>query len=296
MRIVPLFVMSSLLVMAGCSKDEPESETTSPETSGNGDGDGDAPTTTAGDGDGAPGDGDGSPGNTSMTGFVPDEDVIGAAACDPLAQDCPEGEKCIAYSSTGDTWDANKCVPVTGSNAPGDSCVYNGANLGTDDCDATSVCWNAIDDGNGVLVGTCYPFCTGSVDNPMCDDPAQSCRVVNEGVITICLPRCDPLLQDCAEGLGCYWSGTSGTFQCIITAGGIPTGEPCGYNNDCNPGNFCADAAALDMCNGSACCAAYCDLTEDPTPCLAPLECVSFFDEGTAPPEYMNLGLCILPQ
>src|SRR5690606_32572673 len=157
-------------------------------------------------------------------------------------------------------------------------------------CDASSVCWNARDDGSGSLVGTCFPFCTGTIDNPMCDDASQSCRVVNDGVITICLPRCDPLLQECEDGLGCYWSGTSGTFQCIITAGGIPSGEPCGFNNDCNPGNFCAVASALESCNGAACCAVFCDLTEDPGPCMAPLECISFFEEGTAPPEYENLG------
>ncbi|MFV8749387.1 ribulose phosphate epimerase [Nannocystaceae bacterium ST9] len=227
-------------------------------------------------------------------GFVPTTDVIDVAVCDPIAQDCPEGEKCVAYASSGGTWDANKCVMVKGSGTAGDQCVYDGAELGSDDCDESTVCWNSLDV-DGQLIGTCFPFCTGNVDNPICDDPDLTCRVVNDGIIAICLPRCDPLLQDCPDGLGCYWSGTSGTFQCIIVAGGIPTGEPCGFNNDCNPGNFCADPAVLESCNGSACCASFCDLTEDPTSCTAPYECVPFFDEGTAPPEYTDLGLCILP-
>ena len=290
MRTIPIFV--ALAILSACAKEEPqvEEETSQEEDTTTGaEGDEDAPTTmmTTGDGDGDPGDGDGE-------GFVPMTDVPTVADCDPLAQDCPEGDKCVAYASGTDTWDANKCVAVKGSGTSGDECVYDGAALGSDDCDAEHVCWNSLDV-DGVLVGTCFPFCTGDINNPMCADPDQSCRVVNDGVIVVCLPRCDPLLQECVEGLGCYWSGTSGTFQCIITAGAIPTGEPCGYNNDCNPGNYCADAAVLETCNGSACCATYCDVNEDPTPCMSPLECVPFFEEGTAPPEYETLGVCILP-
>lgn len=291
MRTVPI-LMTLALLSSACGKETTEVDTGAQDetsTTGDGDGDPDAPTTTPGDGDGDPGDGDGDP-----TGFVPMTDVPSVADCDPIVQDCPEGDKCIAYASAGGTWDANKCVAVTGTGSSGDDCIYDGAAIGSDNCDANNVCWNA-QDVDGVLLGTCFPFCTGDINNPMCDNPDQTCRVVNEGVITVCLPRCDPLLQDCDEGLGCYWSGTSGTFQCIITAGGIPSGEPCGFNNDCNPGNFCADAAALETCNGSACCATFCDLLEDPTPCVAPLECVSFFEEGTAPPDYIDLGLCILP-
>lgn len=290
MRTVPIFVALTLLSSACGKATEVDTGPQDGTSTEEGDGDGDAPTTVPGDGDGDPGDGDGDP-----TGFVPDPgDMESVTDCDPLMQDCPEGDKCIAYASAGGTWDANKCVPVTGTGTSGDECIYGGAAAGTDDCDADHVCWNALDV-DGVLTGTCFPFCTGDINNPLCADPDQTCRVVNDGVITICLPRCDPLLQDCDEGLGCYWSGTSGTFQCIITAGAIPTGEPCGFNNDCNPGNYCADAAALETCNSSACCATFCDLLEDPSTCVAPLECISFFEEGTAPPDYIDLGLCILP-
>lgn len=291
MRTVPILVVLALLSSA-CGKETTPAETAAQdETETTGDGDEDSPTTTPGDGDGdgEPGDGDG-----DGSDFVPTSDAASVSDCDPIMQDCPEGDKCIAYASAGGTWDANKCVAVTGSGASGDECIYDGAALGSDNCDAENVCWNALDT-DGVLIGTCFPFCTGDINNPTCVDPDQTCRVVNDGVITVCLPRCDPLLQDCDEGLGCYWSGTSGTFQCIITSGGIPSGEPCEFNNDCNPGNYCADAAALETCAGSACCATFCDLLEEPTPCVAPLECISFFEEGTAPPDYINLGLCILP-
>jgi hypothetical protein len=293
MRTTPGFLILSVSLLFACAKETPDDTgdaAVETDTDG-GDGDGDAP----GDGDpgdGDTGDGDGDPGSET---FVPEDgDIPSINTCDPFAQDCPEGEKCVAYASSGGTWDANRCVPVTGSGSTGDPCVYQGAASGADDCDQTNVCWNALDV-DGVLVGTCYPFCTGGADNPLCDEADTSCRVVNDGAIAVCLPNCDPLLQECTEGLGCYWSGGSQTFQCIITAGGIPTGEACGFNNDCNPGHFCADAAALETCDGSACCAVFCDLTEDPSTCVAPLECVSFFEEGQAPPTYEDLGLCILP-
>jgi hypothetical protein len=41
-------------------------------------------------------------------------------------QDCPEGEKCVAFASAGDDWDATKCVPVTGSQAADEPCSYGG--------------------------------------------------------------------------------------------------------------------------------------------------------------------------
>ena len=230
----------------------------------------------------------------STTGFIIPDIGGGIVSCDPFAQDCPDGEKCVAYASSGGTWDANKCVPVTGDGAEGDPCIYDGADFGTDDCDENTVCWNAINM-DGTLVGTCYPFCMGSADDPICEN-GNICRIVNDGVITVCLPPCDPLLQDCGEGLGCYWSGGSQTFQCIIVAGsGIPTGDPCGFNNDCAPGNFCAAADVLNSCDGSACCAAFCDLNDDPTTCTDGYSCVPFFDMGQAPPMYESLGLCILP-
>src|SRR5262245_45731356 len=78
--------------------------------------------------DGGGGDGDEEGGSTGLTsqGFVPMTDVSAVAECDPFAQDCPEGEKCVAYGSTGGELDANKCVPITGSGMPGDPCIYGG--------------------------------------------------------------------------------------------------------------------------------------------------------------------------
>ncbi len=47
--------------------------------------------------------------------FVPEPDQLIINECDPFAQDCPDGEKCVPYGSTGangndtDQRDARKC-------------------------------------------------------------------------------------------------------------------------------------------------------------------------------------------
>src|SRR5262245_54015313 len=64
--------------------------------------------------------------------------------CDPFAMDCPDAEKCVPFSSTGTNWDANHCVPVTGTSAAGEPCTYGGVVEATDDCDANTICWGDV--------------------------------------------------------------------------------------------------------------------------------------------------------
>jgi hypothetical protein len=292
LRLLSLCLIGSALTLSACTKDDTSSDTgltvattndpsetgDNTDFAGDGDGDGDATTTTT--------TGDGDPTTTGV--FVPDDDVPGASSCDVWAQDCPEDEKCVAYASTGGNWDANKCVPVMGDGQPGDPCMYNGAVESTDDCAADSWCWDVNVDN----IGTCTPFCGGTPDNPICD-PGAACSIANNGSITLCLLACDPLLQDCpADGTSCFWAGTD--FVCANATQDIPTGEPCGFINDCVAGNLCADAANLPNCNGSACCASFCSVS-DPTCTVAGTECTAFFEEGMAPPGYEDIGLCIIP-
>jgi hypothetical protein len=222
--------------------------------------------------------------------FIMEMDVPDVSTCDPFMQDCPDGEKCVPFASSGGVWDANKCVPVTGDGVPGDTCIWGGIVEATDDCGADSICWDVMDV-DGQLLGVCTEYCGGTADDPICP-PETSCIIINEGSINLCITSCDPLLQDCGAGLACFWAVSD--FNCIFTTDDIPTGEPCGYINDCAAGNFCADAAALPACNGSACCASFCDLA-DPLCSVAGTECTSFFEEGMAPPGYEDVGVCILP-
>jgi hypothetical protein len=220
-------------------------------------------------------------------GFVPTIEMGAESTCDPWLQDCPDGEKCAAYNAGSDTWNANKCVMLKGTAQTGDPCTYDGADFGTDDCDVGYMCYYT----NEESVGICVPMCTGTPDNPLCEEQFN-CSVSNDGSLLLCLYSCDPLLQDCSqEGAGCFWDGAQ--FNCD-PAGDIPTNEPCGYINDCLPGHLCLDAVALPDCSGASCCSAWCDLA-DPQ-CLTPnTECISFYDEGTAPPGLESTGICALP-
>lgn len=222
-------------------------------------------------------------------------DMTLEATCDVWWQDCPEGEKCVPYSNDGSqNWNDYKCVPVQGDQAPGEPCTSAGIVEATDDCDATSICFDT-QEVDGMLVGTCHAQCTGSPADPMCPD-GSSCLLPAEGTLTLCLPQCDPLAQDCPAGDGCYWTGYD--FYCVVAAEpGIPLGQPCGYSNDCEPGNQCLEASFVPGCVDASCCSAYCDLSLGDAECAAQpgSVCTAFFLEGEVPAGFENVGVCTLP-
>jgi hypothetical protein len=229
---------------------------------------------------------------TSETGgsFVPmTEFGDDSHGCDPFFQDCPQGEKCVPYASSGDGWDANKCVAVTGDQVTGEACTYDGEQPATDDCDATGICL----DRDGDMLGTCHAFCTGTADEPECLDDLL-CEFYPQSVVALCVEQCDPLLQDCSAPFGCYWEDTG--FHCLPGGDDMPTGEPCIYVNDCPPGNMCVEAALLPSCDGDDCCTAICELGLGENLCLLPgSECVPFFEEDAAPEGFKKVGLCLAP-
>ena len=142
---------------------------------------------------------------------------------------------------------------------------------------------------DGMNIGTCTLFCSGTVDDPQCP-PGSAC--LGDEVINFCIEVCDPIAQDCAEGTACYWTGQD--FNCVLETQDIPTGGSCAFFNDCAGGNFCAAAQFVPGCEGDSCCAAYCDL-QDPEACPDPeLECTPFF-EDPAPEGFEQIGLCIAP-
>jgi hypothetical protein len=227
----------------------------------------------------------------STTSFVPVFDEM-FETCDVWGQDCPDGEKCVPYASSGSFWDNHKCVAIMGDQASGEPCWSGGAAEGTDNCDATSFCWDVIDV-EGEPVGTCTAFCTGTPDDPMCP-PASQCLIGGDSTITLCIPTCDPLAQDCDAGLACYWAHND--FNCIVTTQDIPAGQPCGFINDCALGLMCLNGEWLPDCAGAACCSAFCDITLGDGPCdaLPGTSCEPFFEDGTAPPGDEAVGICRL--
>jgi hypothetical protein len=155
------------------------------------------------------------------------------------------------------------------------------------------MCWDVMEI-DGESVGICTPFCTGTADTPECPE-GSSCTISGSGVINICISSCDPILQDCHDGVACYWAHSA--FSCVTPLQDIPVGEPCGFINDCVAGSGCITAEELPSCAGSACCSPWCDLDLGDQLCavLPGTACVPFFEQGTAPPGYDHIGVCLVP-
>ena len=216
------------------------------------------------------------------------EDSLGPQ-CDVFAQDCPEGEKCAAFIEGGENaWNATKCVPIAGEGVPGDACTADGGGgTGLDDCQKGAFCWDVDMENKGV----CVELCGGNKDAPTCSDEATfNCVVVNEGVLNLCLPGCDPLVQNCPGDDLCITA--INTFVCA------PVFDACEYANVCDKGLLCLDPSLGMECDANAggCCLPMCDLSDADLVCPGQgQKCVSIFEENMAPPEFENVGFCVIP-
>lgn len=268
-RLFSLCLLGAALTLSACGKDEDSDGSAAAMSSSSGDRD--------------------ETGDTASTGAITTGgDPMSASQCDPWLQDCPDGQKCVAYASMDEIWDANKCVPVMGDGQIGDSCKYDGVVMSTDDCGAGSWCWNVDADG----VGVCTGFCGGAPESPVCDT-GFGCWIANESAINMCLLQCDPLAQDCPGSEDwCFYNYMSGNFTCKARTEDLPTGASCTAIDACVGGNTCLQAEVFPTCAGFACCAAFCDLNS-PTCAQAGTQCVSLFGENGLP-QYDNLGVCIV--
>jgi hypothetical protein len=238
--------------------------------------------------------------------------MVRCSECDPFAQDCPDGQKCTAWASSGGSWDATKCVPVVNDpDQPGEECSSDGPVAGTDSCDKGAMCWG-VDDKN---IGTCVALCTGSPDASMCE-PGPSgplvCVIANDGALNLCLPACDPLLQDCLDpNEVCY--PISDGFTCAPDASGEEGqhNDSCAFINTCDKGLMCADAAFVGagcVPPATSCCTEFCECTmwdpvtfkcQDPAvKCPNPDQsCVQYFTAPfpLQPANAEDIGVCGVP-
>jgi hypothetical protein len=240
---------------------------------------------------------------SSEAGAPPnDDDSSDGAECSMFEQDCPTGEKCVPWSDQPDlTPDDIRCCPIIGDEpkAAGDECTVQGY-FGSceDDCEAGTFCLDPFGEGKGV----CQQLCAGSPDNPICE-PDQKCFVYFAGV-SMCFDKCNPLVQACPPGQGCYpdENAAGGTgFICLPTIAGEGTFlELCWLLSGCAPGFICGSPDFLPGCNGVVgCCTPLCDITE-PDTCSEfhpDLECISWYYQGDDPPNAMlqDVGACVLP-
>jgi hypothetical protein len=183
----------------------------------------------------------------------------GGFECNPVTQDCPEGEKCMPWANDGgDRWNATRCSPLSPQPfQPGEACTVEGSGFsGVDDCDLGVMCWRVDPKTN---TGTCHQLCGTIPGESTCPDGFVCSQPYGYG-LRICVTPCDPLAQDCPPGEGCYPAGLA--FGCLPTLDAIvPDGDVCEYRTECVPGSFCADAADLETCAGERCCTRLCDAT-----------------------------------
>jgi hypothetical protein len=225
---------------------------------------------------------------TPPCGQVPGVDVWCSgemtAACDPMQQDCPDGEKCVPWASQGGNWDATKCVPVNGDNMVGEACQYGGVVESTDDCDENGWCFAADEQG----AGTCYGFC-GSGES--CPD-GQHCLVANDESIAVCIDACVPHhSENCAAETACV--AIEDAFVCLPIET-LPQDAPCSLGDYCALGQACVPGVQLDSCAAENCCTDWCD-TSEPDPCTVPLTCQPYWPQGQAPAGLETAGICRLP-
>jgi hypothetical protein len=95
---------------------------------------------------------------------------------------------------------------------------------------------------------------------------------------------CDPLVQDCDSGLGCYFDNEGYSCQ---TAGSVGLYDECEFANSCTPGLLCAQPFANSNCNEAhiGCCVAFCSVAAPG--CDASEDCVSM---GVGDPD---IGVCL---
>lgn len=198
--------------------------------------------------------------------------------CDMFDDTCPDGFKCVPWScDDGGIWSGTGCFPVADNAAGlGDPCAMEGTPVsGCDNCGPGLLCW--LPEPGELDQGTCIGACMGSPNDPACEDDCAACLQLQPETVAMCLPSCDPYVQDCPNGQGCY--GLGGTFTCL-PAGGVALSGPCGTINDCQPGSACLPANAVPGCNGASCCASFCSTDAD---CDAPVPCSAYPDANVAP-------------
>jgi hypothetical protein len=215
--------------------------------------------------------------------------------CDIWGNDCPDGQKCMPWANDGgSSWNATKCSPLDAEpGKPGDPCTVDGGGVsGIDNCEAGSMCWNV--DGE-TMMGYCIGFCDGTPESYTCAEQGTSCSILNNGVLILCLPNCDPLLQDCDGGDLCLWGGEA--FICALDASGEEGqyGDPCEFANVCDPGLICLNPEYVPDCMAGGCCSPWCDINDFDCPGEGQ-DCLPWFEDGQAPPGFDNVGICGIPQ
>lgn len=288
-----------LFCLPACGTPGSDAESGGPTVTTDDDSTGGSEDETTGNPTSSSGDGDGDSGGTIFVDSTDDGGPDCGEQCDIWAEgDCPEGEKCTAVACEvgSNSWDSNVCRPINGDAAPGDECMYtDGSGVsGNDDCGEGSMCWNADGDTG---IGTCVAFCTGSPAASTCAS-GTTCAILNDGVLPLCLPGCDPLAQDCESSNEICLPDPSGSgYICALDASGdmAPYGTPCNYANVCNSGLLCINAEGVpeaECASAQGCCSPMCSISSGDACPGDGQSCEPVFE--MQPPGFEDVGICTI--
>lgn len=212
----------------------------------------------------------------------------GEFQCSLLAQDCPEGFRCMPWGGEI-LLGAAHCVPEAALPvARYGACTVDERSC-SDDCELGT--WCAADSLPWIDDDVCLGLCFGDAD---CRE-GELCLETLETAVGACLPGCDPLAPVCpGQTSPCVPVPTLG-FACTpgATAEGDP-GDPCGLDSPCAVGSMCVvDSVLGDACEADACCTALCDLVDGDPGCPGPGEiCLPIPNETPPPPGQEHVGIC----
>ncbi len=209
----------------------------------------------------------------------------GVGDCNPIEQDCPAGQRCVPVGDG--TWTTTMCFDVADNpRQAGETCNETaGVTAGLDDCDRGLMCWSSDPQDPAV----CRPLCDCTEDGPACDG-GDFCNISNGGVLPLCTPACDPILQNCPSGDGCYFDDPGFSCSQDASSGRGDMGDPCEFINSCSAGLGCLPAPPMSGCAAAMCCAAWCELGA--MECTAPMACTPVFEANMAPVGYEDVGYC----
>lgn len=136
--------------------------------------------------------------------------------------------------------------------------------------------------------------------DPTCPNSGM-CTIANEGVLNLCLPGCDPLLQDCVDDSdACY--PVNEVFACAPDGSGEEgqANDSCAFINVCDPGRMCAEPALVGAgcpADWTGCCTPFCAFPGGACP-NPDQSCVQFFDPMMLPGNdpLLDIGFCGIPQ
>ena len=212
--------------------------------------------------------------------------------CDPFAQDCPDGHKCVPWNPDGGSgWTGTKCVKLIGDEAPGAPCSSpEGPLAGIDNCALGVICWDVDLNNEGI----CVLQCTGSSNKPSCPS-GQACIITSENYLALCARSCHPLANDCLQEDVCVPGQSAFFCELKSVEPGGKVNEPCSDVAACENGLAClSSSAASEACalEEVGCCQPYCQLPAGDCP-NPDQECMPWYDPMIGVPVgYEDLGVC----